>query len=261
MKFKAAAVQMDCALRDVDANLAKARSLIDGACADGATLVAVPELFATGYRLDEDYHKFAETIPGPTTDFLTSLARAHNAYIAGSLIEEATVRGVIYNTEVLVGPEGLVGKQAKIILYHREKLYFAAGDVAVPYDTALGKIGLMICRDIGFPEIARALTLKGAEILICSSAAGSIGVSTQARAADNSAYLVASNRIGKELDTNLGGDSRIIDPSGKVMAEAGKEEGYCIAELDTDFIVETRNRRRNLQDYRPSLFLNPGFYR
>jgi predicted amidohydrolase len=120
----------------------------------------------------------------------------------------------------------------------------------------------MICRDIGFPEIARALALKGAEILICSSAAGSIGLSTQARASDNSAYLIASNRIGEELGYKMPGDSRIIDPSGKIMAEAGNQaEGHCVAELDTDFDAETRNRRRNLQDYRPALFLSPGFYK
>jgi predicted amidohydrolase len=261
MRFLAAAVQMDCQLGRVGENLARAESLTEAASAQGAKLIVLPELFNTGYRLDEDYHKYAETIPGPTTDFLTCLAGKHGAYIAGSIIEESVMRGVPYNTEVLVGPEGIVGKQSKIALYHREKLYFAPGDAAVPFETALGRIGLMICRDIRFGEIARALALKGAEIFVVSYAAGLIDVATQARAVDNSAYLIAANRVGQEMETSFCGDSRIIDPYGKVMVEAGREEGFVVAEIDTDVIGEARQRRRYLQDYRASLFLNPDFYR
>ncbi|MDP2872265.1 MAG: carbon-nitrogen hydrolase family protein [Bacillota bacterium] len=261
MRFIAAAVQMECELGRLGDNLARAESLVAAACARGARLVVLPELFGTGYRLDEDYHKHAEPVPGPTTDFMTCLAVKHGVYLAGSVIEESVMRGVPYNTEVLVGPEGLVGKQSKIALYHREKLYFAPGDTAVPFETALGRIGLMICRDIRFGEIARALALKGAEIFVVSYAAGLIDIATQARAVDNTAYLIAANRVGQELDTKFCGDSRIIDPYGRVLAEAGSEEGIVTAELDTAVIGEARQRRRYLQDYRASLFLNPGFYR
>lgn len=261
MKLKAAAIQMDCELRNIQANLAKAESLVDQACAEGATLVALPELFSTGYRLEQEYYKYAESIPGPTTDFMGALARRHGAYLAGSIIEEGKVRAVPYNTAVLVGPEGLIGKQAKIALYDKEKLYFAPGDTATPFDTPLGRIGLMICRDIRYGEIARALALKGAEILVLTSAAGALDVTTQARAVDNSVYLVASNRIGHEEDWPFCGDSRIIDPFGRVVVEAGKAEGYAIAEIDSDLIVEARVRRGYLRDYRPAVFLNPSFYR
>lgn len=261
MRFKAAAVQMDCDLGEVGANLARAESLITAACAAGARLAVLPELFGTGYRLDQDYHQYAETVPGPTTDFLTCMAARLGIYLAGSVIEESTVRGVIFNTEVLVGPEGLVGKQSKIALYHLEKLYFTPGDSVAPLETALGRIGLMICRDIRYGEIARALALKGAEIFVVSYAAGRIDLATQARALDNGAYLVASNRVGQEQDSKFCGDSRIIDPYGEVLAQAGAEEGCAVAEIDTDIIGEARRRRRYLQDYRPSVFLNPGFYR
>jgi predicted amidohydrolase len=261
MRFKAAAVQMECELGQVANNLAKAETLVKAAYADGAHLVVLPELFSTGYRLDEDYHKFAETIPGPTTDFLTCMAVKHGIYLAGSLIEESVVRGIPYNTEVLVGPEGLVGKQSKIALYHLEKLYFTPGDSVTPLETELGRIGLMICRDVRFGEIARALALKGAEIFVVSFAAGRIDLATQARALDNGAYLIASNRVGQELDSRFCGDSKIIDPLGEILVSAGGEEGHVVAEIDTDLIGEARRRRRYLQDYRPSVFLSPGFYK
>lgn len=261
MKFLAAAVQMACTLGDVAKNLDKASELVSRACADGASVVLLPELFSTGYRLDKEYIKYAEPVPGPTLDFMISLAKKHNAYIAGSIIEETVLRGVPFNTAVLVGPSGFIGKQPKIALWEREKLYFRAGDVAAPFDTPLGRIGLMICRDIRFGEIARALALKGAEIFLVSYAAGLIDAATQARAIDNSAYLIASNRTGEEFETRFCGNSQIIDPYGNILVDAGSDEGYVSAWVDTDTILEARRRRRYLQDYRASLFLNPSFYR
>ena len=251
---------MECAVREVGANLAKARQMVGTVCARGARLVVLPELFNTGYRLDADYHRFAEPIPGPTTGFMLDLARRHDIFLVGSIIEETKMRGIPFNTSVLVGPEGIIGTQSKIALYDREKLYFGMGDVARPFATDIGCIGLMICRDVRFGEIARALALKGAEVFAVSSAAGLIDFVPQARACDNSSYLVLANRTGQEEDTRLCGGSRIIDPLGAILAEAGMPEGCILAEIDTDVIVESRQRRRYLQDFRASLFLQPEFY-
>jgi predicted amidohydrolase len=114
---------------------------------------------------------------------------------------------------------------------------------------------------VRFGEIARALALKGAELFLVSSAAGTVDLALQARALDNGCYLVLANRTGEELGYRMCGNSRIVDPYGKIIAEIGREQGIVSAELDTDIVLEARQRRRYLQDFRAEVFLNPGFYR
>ena len=262
MRYLAAGIQMSCVPGDVKQNLEKARGFIESAGRQAARLIVLPELFNTGYRLDEDYYRFAEPIPGPTTDLMQEMAGRSGAYIVGSIVEEGPMRGVPFNTSVIVGPDGVVGKQSKIMPWDKEKLYFATGETAAPFATGLGCLGLMICRDIRFGEIARCLAVKGAEILVVSSAAGGIDYVTQTRALDNSCYLVLANRVGQDKDTKFCGRSRIIDPAGKILAEAdGPDEAVVTAEIDTGLIADVRNKKRYLQEWRASLFLSEKFWK
>lgn len=170
--IKVAAIQMNCVLNDVERNLGKAKVLIDEAIEQGAQIIVLPELFNTGYRVEENDVEMAESIPGPTTKWMQQIAYESNVLISASILETGLVKEMVYNTGVLVGAKGLVGTYRKVNLWEMEKLRFAKGVKFPVYETIFGKIGIQICYDIGFPEGARILAMKGADIIVYPSAFG-----------------------------------------------------------------------------------------
>jgi predicted amidohydrolase len=252
--IKVAAVQMNCVLADVDANLLKAKTLIDAAVEQGASLIVLPELFNTAYRVEEMDVELAETIPGPTTDWMGQVARESKAYLVASILETGPSNGVVYDTAVLVGPEGLVGSYRKTHLWDAENVRFTKGEEFPVFETALGKVGLQICYEVGFPEGARILTLKGADILVYPSAFGKAryyawDLATRSRALENGAFVIAANRTGTEKnETIFGGHSRIVDPCGNVLAEASQEDDVVVAEINLQNVIDQRRTIPYLRD-------------
>ena len=233
-RFKVAAVQMDCIPGDVAGNLALAERLAGEAARQGARLVVLPELFSTGYRVEEDDARLAETIPGPTIQRMTALCRAHNIHIAAALIEE-TAQGY-YDTAFVTGPGGLLGTYRKNALWGAENGRFLPGDPAFPvFDIGCCKIGLQICYEIGFPEGARLLALQGADVIVYPAAFGKARsyaweLASRARALENGCYVIACNRWGIEKsETVFAGKSRIVDARGGLLASAAEEGDEVIA--------------------------------
>jgi predicted amidohydrolase len=171
---------------------------------------------------------------------------------------------IIYNTAVFVGPEGLIGKYRKMHLpthsVFEEKRYFRPGYQTAVFDTALGKIGLIICYDIFFPELIRLMRLKGAKLIICISASPStrrtfFETLTIARAMENTAFLAYVNLVGIEDGLQFWGGSRIVGPSGKVLAQAKyDEEDFVICNVDYADIRSVEAFVPTLKDLRPELF-------
>jgi predicted amidohydrolase len=197
----------------------------------------------------------AESIPGgPTTEWMTQIAKRSTVYISAAILESGSSNGVVYDTAVLVGPEGLVGSYRKTHLWDKENIRFAKGDGFPVFETALGRIGLQICYEVGFPEGARILTLKGADILLYPSAFGEArlyawDLATRARALENGAYVIAANRMGTEVDeTTFGGHSRIIGPCGNVLAEAKQEDEVIISTIDLQKVIDQRRTIPYLRD-------------
>jgi predicted amidohydrolase len=108
-KIKAAAIQMDSVLYNKAENLKTASALVQEALAAGCALIALPELFNTGYFVGERDHELAETIPGPTTEWMRDLCAGSDSFLVGAIIERSPIEGVLYDTSVLVGREGVVG--------------------------------------------------------------------------------------------------------------------------------------------------------
>jgi predicted amidohydrolase len=252
--FKVAALQMNCVPFDVSHNLDVASNMVREAASRGAVLAVLPELFDTGYRVEEMDRELASSIPGPTTDWMTVMAHENGIFVCGTIIEND--RGIVYDTAFLTGPDGLVGKYRKNHLWTGEGARFSVGDAYPVFDIGFCRLGLQICYEVGFPEGARILALRGANIIACPSAFGmprlyAWDIASRARALENGVYVIACNRSGSEkTETVFAANSRIVDPRGEVIASATKEYEVIVAEVDMKNVHRQRKAIPYLRDLR-----------
>ena len=257
--LKIAAIQTSPVFGDIDGNLARALALIP----DGCDLAVLPELFASGYQFRDTAEALAvaeEAAPngsgGPVTATLTARAAATGTTLVAGLAERAG--DAVYNSAVLIRPDGSREIYRKVHLFDREKEIFAPGDLGFPVFTACGaKIGLMVCFDWIFPEAARSLALAGAQILChpsnlllpwCPAA-------MITRCQENRVFAVTSNRVGHEDRTgqrlDFIGMSEIVSPLGDILKRMGREEeGAVVADIDLDTIEKQVTPRNHIFDDR-----------
>lgn len=245
-----AAVQfnMQVGIDNKKENIAATLLHIDTAAAQGARLIVLPELANTGYSFDTraEAYDHAESVPnGPTCQAWAEAADLHGAYIVGGVTE---VDGVaLYDTAVLIGPEGYIGRYRKTHLWNREKLIFSPGGDYPVFDTRIGRIGLLICWDIWFPEVPRILAAQGADIICAANNwvwtppplfddAGNCMAAylTMAASHANCIPIVAADRVGEERGGKFLGCSLITGVNGwPIGAIAGAEEETILyADLD-----------------------------
>lgn len=266
-------VQMSAG-EDIKRNLDKAVAGIDSAAKKGAGVVCLQELFRSRYFPqveDTGNFKLAETIPGPTTDALSGVAKKKKVVVIASLFEKRSA-GIYHNTAVVIGADGsILGKYRKMHIPDDpgfyEKFYFAPGDLGfLSFDTAVAKIGVLICWDQWFPEAARLTALSGAEILFYPTAIGWLPTEPPAvaraqksawelvqrgHAVANGVYVAVPNRVGREGKLKFWGGSFVAGPSGEVIAQAGSErEEILIARCDLEKIAEARQSWPFLRDRR-----------
>lgn len=261
-KVKVALAQLTYSLGNVQANLVKAKEVIKQATKnEGVDIVCFPELFSTGYILNEEVFELAETIPGPTFEIFQQEAKEHGVTLIFGMAEYDR-KGIIYNSAVLVEPTGLLqGKYRKTHLWGNESKYFTAGHEYPVYKTNLGTIGVAICYDIEFPEVARILTLKGAEIIVCL-AANPVSyeydwdIYLRSRALENGVFIVGVNSVGKGEALTFHGDSKVVEPNGQVISSAGDEEILLIATLDLNKVQTQRKRLPYLRDRSPETYFD-----
>lgn len=263
-----AALQMNSVVGDRAANLGKAVELIGEAAGQGGQIMVLPELFPIDYvsftNRDPALFQSAEPLLGPTFQAMSAAARKHDVWLIPSIFEKE-IAGVCYDTALLINPDGnLVGRYRKthIALLSspesgQEKFYFKAGNSLPVFDTPLGKIGILICYDRGFPEAWRVLVLKGAEIIavpITTTDEDGFAEMAQTRCFENGVFGIFVNRCGQEEWKYFFGGSLIAGPRGDVLAQMGVEEGTVVAELDLNTIEATRLRMPYLRDRRPELY-------
>jgi deaminated glutathione amidase len=263
-KFSVAAVQM-LALGEKAANIAEAEKWIRKAAAQGARVVALPEVFVwRGVKKEE--RQAAEPIPGPTSERLAALARELCIYVlGGSILEQIPGGDKAYNTSLLFSPEGRVlATYRKLHLFDvnlkdgvstRESDTRACGDaVVVAAVTELCPMGLSICYDLRFPELYRKMMVKGAQLMFVPSAFTAYTGKPhwepllRARAIENQSYIVAPGQFGKHPESfDTHGHSMIIDPWGKILAELSDGPGIVIADIDLDYLRRVRTELPCLQ--------------
>jgi predicted amidohydrolase len=264
-KIKIALAQMNCKREDKKENLTKIEKTVTKARKQAADLVIFPELSLSGYVVRDQIYELAETIPGPSTKVIESIAKKAKSHIVFGMPElSEKAQATIYNAAVLVGPEGFIGKYRKMYLpthsIFEEKRYFRPGYQVTVLDTELGKIGLIICYDIFFPEVSRLTRLEGAQLIVCISASPAtrrafFETLTVARAIENTSFLAYVNLVGIEDGLQFWGGSRIVGPNGKVLVQAKyDDEDLVMCDIDYTDIRSVETFVPALRDLRPELF-------
>ena len=284
-KVTVACTQMSCSW-DRDANIAKAEALIRDAAGKGANIIQIQELFETPYFAQiEDYDYIDLARPrenNPMLEKMCALAKELKVVLPMSFYEDAGI--VKYNTTAVIDADGTIpGYYRKTHIPddmgYYEKFYFSPGDTGFKvWDTRYAKIGVGICWDQWFPEAARIMCLKGAELLFYPTAIGSFAVPVSelddadvdyrhwqntmlGHAAANMAPVIASNRIGDEEEAKAGtairfwGASFISNNIGEKIAEMdGKTEGTMVATFDMDELAAYRKEVVVFRDRRPEMY-------
>jgi len=265
--MRLAAVQMT-SLDDVGANLRAAGSLLAEAAAAGAELVALPENFAY-LRREGLPIPCAQGLDGEIVGFLRDAARRHGLWLLGGSFPEVADEGRVFNTSLLLSPEGAIeAAYRKIHLFDvdlrpqggsefRESARIAPGQEVVVAKTPFGGLGLSICYDLRFPELYRAQSERGVRLLAVPAAfAVETGrdhweVLLRARAIENQVYLIAPDQFGKSAKSfETHGHSMIVDPWGKILAELPDGAGVITAEIDLEYLVKIRAELPSLKHRR-----------
>jgi predicted amidohydrolase len=271
---------------DKEVSLKNHLACIDQAADAGADLVVLPEVSLQGYAsaLARDgqpavlaaAYAGAESVPdGPSVVAIAEHAKARGVYVIYGLTERVAEPGILYNTMVLTGPDGHVGSYRKVHVGITERLVWQRGSDWPVFDTPLGRIGMLICYDKAWPESCRELTLRGAELLVMSTAwsmgpgeqnfADSLfieqyGLYERVRAAENTRWFISSNFAGTFGDLHFFGLSQIIDPTGRIVATTGTtdEQSMALATIDvTGGITDAYagfSGARLLRDRRPETY-------
>lgn len=243
-----AGIQTDVVFRDLEANLNTLEVHLRAEVAAGTQLTVFPECFTTGYCFDalDEAFSWAEAVPGPTTARVEKLCRELKTFVVYGMLEKSGRD--LFNTAVLIGPEGLIGSYRKIHLpYLGVDRFTTPGDRPFEVFEADGvRIGMLICYDGGFPEAARVLALKGADVILLPTNWPPGGdymaqFSINSRAMENGVYFVAVNRVGNENGFRFIGKSRICSPVGATLASIDNDQaGIIRAEIDP---VAARTKR------------------
>ena len=267
----------DHATADIAANVARAERLVRDAARRGAQIICLKELFNAQYfcKAQEcDRFDLAEPIPGPTTERMQAIARELQVVVIVPLFERQTA-GIYRNSAAVIDADGsLLGIYRKMHIpddpQYYEKFYFTPGDLGFKaWDTAVGRIGVLICWDQWYPEGARLTAMQGAQILFYPTAIGWLppekaeyGERQQAawetmqrsHAIANGVYVVAVNRVGMEPSGNDGiefwGGSFVADPNGRVIAKAGQSEEVLVVDCDLGMVDVVRTHWPFLRDRR-----------
>lgn len=244
--------------------VARVGSLLD--TLDPVDLVVLPELWPSGYFAFDRYAELAEGLDGPLLGELRWRAARLGTHLhIGSLLERAE-GGRLHNTAVLLGPDG-----APLLHYRKTHVFgyrsleaelLEPGDGADAVGTALGTVATTTCYDLRFPELYRLLVDRGAELLVVPAAWPAARLDhwrllTRVRAVENQMVVIACNAGGAQGEVALGGHSMVVDPWGRVVAEAGDGEEVLYAEVDTSLVAELRAEFPVLGDRR--LAVDPVF--
>ncbi|MCL5035954.1 MAG: carbon-nitrogen hydrolase [Chloroflexi bacterium] len=267
--MKAAIIQLHC-IEDKEENLKKTIGMIEEAASKGAKIMCLQEVFNTLYfpqTMDPKFYDLAEPLDGPTVRAMQEVAKKNEVVIVVPFYEKTDCPGVYYNTAAVVDADGrTLGIYRKshipLLPLFYEKFYFKPGNLGYPvFQTAYGNIGVYICYDRHFPEGARILGLKGAELIVIPTA--TIGsyqylweIELPAHAVANGCYVAGINRVGVEGQMNFYGSSFFSNPRGKIIAKASdKESEIVIADLDRSMIKEVRDLWQFFRDRRPETYL------
>jgi predicted amidohydrolase len=272
-RVKVAGAQMEPRLMQPAENIATMLRLARKAAAARADLIVFPECCLTGYQFSSrnEAIRFGQAVPGPATEEISSVCKENKVYIVFGLLENECNR--LFNTAVLLGPEGFIGKYRKNHIPHIGVDRFVdPGDLPFRvFKTPIGNIGIEICYDIMFPEASRILALQGADIVTVPTNYSPLpwgrgeritSYVVPTRAVENRVHVVAVDRIGTEGGFTFVGRSKIINALGEILAEARQhtedviygEVSLAMARQKQTVVIPNEWEVNGMEDRRPELY-------
>lgn len=265
-----AVVQMKPKLGEAEENLIKMSEMISKiASQQKVDLIVFPELITSGNELGLRFTELAQRVPGPTVNLIAQRANEFGVYVAFGMVTKERVESVLYNSGVLVGPDGeLVDVYNKLHLRGEERMAFREGHRFTIAETETGNIGMMIGYDLAFPEIARCLVLGGAEVLVVMANWEAAQIDewktyVRSRAYENAVFIAAANRVGEDVTLSFGGESMVVGPRGQIYASLADEtdpetgepmEGFAVARIDLDNVRKFREEFQFVQNRQPAVY-------
>jgi len=265
-----AIVQMKPRLGEPEENLVKMSEMIAQiASQQKVDLIVFPELITSGNELGVRFTDIAQRVPGPTINLIAQRANDFGIFVAFGMATKEKVESVLYNSAILVGPDGeLVDVYNKVHLRGEERMAFREGFKLPVAETEIGNIGLMIGYDLAYPEVARSLALEGADLLCVMANWEAAHIDewktyVRARAYENSIYVAGSNRVGEDVTLTFGGESMVVGPRGEVFASMEDEtddetgeplEGFAVARIDLDEVRKNREEFQFIQTRQPAVY-------
>jgi predicted amidohydrolase len=260
--MKVALVTMRPKIANKKANLEKMEKYIEKTKAD---LYVFGELTICGYHVKDELRDIAETVNGPLINNMKKIAKNKKCYIVfGMPLKHNTIKGLIHNASVLIHPNGKVDTYNKWFLPtigpFEEKIFFDEGEELKICETKFGKIGLIVCYDLYFPELCRAYTLMGADIIICISATPSVTrkyfeTLIPARSVENTVFMIYANLVGTQENLVFWGGSQIYDPLAKLIVKAPYyKESIITCDIDLKQLEFARANRPVIRDIKPEIY-------
>ncbi|HEY5172730.1 MAG TPA: carbon-nitrogen family hydrolase [Acidimicrobiia bacterium] len=249
-----AGIQHDIVWERPEENFARLAPMIEHAAADGARLVVLTEMYATGFSMKTD--RIAEPVGGPSARFLADQARAHDVWVCASVPERTVASEHPFNQLVLAAPDGSTSRYAKIhpFTYGREHEHYSAGGEFLTVEIDGVRCSFFVCYDLRFADEFWALAPRTDCYVVPANWPASRRehwtALLQARAIENQAYVVGVNRVGDGGRLHYSGDSLIVDPFGEIVARAADTETIITADVDAGRVRSVRSDYPFLQDRR-----------
>jgi len=260
--MKVALITMRPKVADKKANLEIMKKHVEKTKAD---IYVFGELSICGYHVKDELLDIAETVDGPAIKYMKNVAKKNDCYIVfGMPTKDSDVKGLIYNSSVLVHPNGKVDVYNKWFLPtvgpFEEKIFFDEGEKLKICDTKFGKIGLIVCYDIFFPELCRAYALLGADIIISISATPTVSrklfeTLIPARAVENTVFFIYVNIVGTQENLIFWGGSQAYDPLSNLLVKAPYfKESVKVIDIDLKQLEYSRAVRPVLRDIKSEIY-------
>lgn len=265
MTFKIALAQVSASETKSD-NLSRGVELIGAAAKKEASLLVLPEQFMAYVPINDPPSRsvrVAEEVDGEFVGELAREAKRERMHVVVGILEKSKKKDKVYNTVVMIGPDGnVIATHRKLQLfdafgYKESRIFEPASDLEGSFETNLGRMGLMTCYELRFPEIARILALQGAELIVVPTAwlAGRmkedhLHILARARALENTVFVVVASQTGRVFT----GRSVIVDPFGVPICDAGEDECLVMSEIEMERVKRVRKKLPSLSHLRGDIY-------